>query len=73
MTVLAGDIVRYQDQDWVVVDLAGDDPPMAVLRADDDLDLMRPVAVLAEGLVAAGHLEHLDGWAEDDPGIWRVT
>ena len=73
MTVLSGDIVRYQDQDWVVVDLAGDDPPMAVLRADDDLDLMRPVATPAADLVAVGHLEHLDGWVEDDPGIWRLA
>ena len=72
MTILSGDIVRYQDHDWVVVDVAGDDPAMAVLRTDDDVELMHPVAVPAVGLVAVGHLEHLDGWVEDDPGIWSV-
>jgi hypothetical protein len=70
MTVLSGDIVHHGDRDLVVVDVTGDEPPMAVLREPDDLDLLDPVAVPADQLEAVGHLEHLDGWVEDSPGIW---
>jgi hypothetical protein len=65
-----GDIVRYQDKDWVVVDVTGDGPPMAVLRAPDDVDLLDPVAVSTDRLEVVGHLEQLNGWVEDSPGIW---
>jgi hypothetical protein len=73
MTVLSGDIVRYDAREWVVVDVAEEIPPVAVLRADDDLDLERPVAVMAAALEVTGHLQHLDGWSEDSPGIWSTT
>jgi hypothetical protein len=72
MTVLSGDIVRYGDRDLVVVDVTGDIPPVAVLRTDEDVDLRDPVSAPADQLTVVGHLEHLDGWVEDDPGIWSV-
>ncbi|MGH9252646.1 MAG: hypothetical protein ACRD0W_24490 [Acidimicrobiales bacterium] len=68
-----GDIVRHVNHVYVVVDVTGDEPPMAVLRADDDLDLLRPLAAAADGLQVVGHLERLDGWVEDPPGIWSQT
>ena len=60
MTVLAGDVMTVEGDGFVM------------FCTDDDVDLFRPVAVPAVGLAAVGHLEHLDGWAEDDPGIWRL-
>lgn len=73
MTVLPGDIVVWNDQNRVVVDVTGDEQPMAVLRLPDDIELLEPLCVYADRLTAVGHLEHLDGWVEDDPGIWSVV
>jgi hypothetical protein len=72
VSVLAGDIVRYDDREWVVVDVTSDEQPVAVLRTDEDVDLLDPRAAPADWLRVVGHLEHLDGWVEDDPGIWSV-
>ncbi|MGH6691349.1 MAG: hypothetical protein ACREF4_11815 [Gammaproteobacteria bacterium] len=73
MAVISGDIVRYGANDWIVVDLVDEQPPMVVLRTDDDPDLLRPLAVMAAAVEVRGHLEHLDGWVEDSPGIWSQT
>jgi hypothetical protein len=72
MTVLPGDIVVWNDQARVVVDVTADEEPMAVLRLPEDVDLLEPVCVYADRLTATGHL-HLDGWVEDSPGIWTIT
>ncbi len=70
---IPGDIVRYGDRDWIVVDVVDEQPPMMVLRTDDDPNLLRPLAVMAAAVGVIGHLEHLDGWVEDSPGIWSQT
>jgi hypothetical protein len=73
MTVLPGDIVTWNDQDRIVVDVTADEQPMAVLRLPEDVDLLEPLCVYADRLTATGHLQHLDGWVEDSPGIWSTT
>jgi hypothetical protein len=70
---IPGDIVRVSDRALIVVDVTADDElgdAIAVLRSDEDLDLLEPVAAIAADLEVIGHLEHLDGWVEDNPGIW---
>jgi hypothetical protein len=70
--VISGDIVPYRGQERIVVDVATDEAgAWAILREPDDLELRRPVAVPADSLEATGHLDHLDGWVEDEPGVWR--
>lgn len=64
-----GDIVRHEDQDWVVVDVTEDG--FAVLRSSDDLELLAPTVVPADAPEVIGHLDGLDGWVEDEPGQWR--
>jgi hypothetical protein len=70
VTVLPGDIVLWNDQDRIVVDVTTDEQPMAVLRKPDDVELLEPLCVYADRLTATGHLQHVDGWVEDSPGIW---
>jgi hypothetical protein len=70
--IIAGDIVRYDAREWIVVDAVDEVPPLLVLRTDDDPDLLEPVAVMAAAVEVTGHLQHVDGWVEDSPGIWSM-
>jgi hypothetical protein len=70
---IPGDIVRFGGRELIVVDVTDDDElgvAIAVLRSDEDLDLLEPLAAVAADLEVIGHLEHLGGWVEDSPGIW---
>jgi hypothetical protein len=66
--VKPGDIL---DSGEVVVDVTGDN--LAVLREFDDPEGGRLRAAPVDQLTVTGHLEHLDGWVEDSPGVWRKT
>jgi hypothetical protein len=66
---IPGDLVLHDSQDLVVVDVTDDG--IAVLRRQDDHDLMDPVVAEAASLNVTGHLSALDGWVEDAPGEWR--
>lgn len=67
MTVLSGDIVRLGDRDMVVVDVTGGEPPMAVLRTDDDPDGESTWAPL-DAVELRWH--PTGGWVNDNPWIW---
>lgn len=74
--VISGDLVDYEGRRMVVVDVTIEEKAqdcMAVLRDPEDLELMNPIAVPAHTLAAWGHLEHLEGWVESAPGVWRQT
>jgi hypothetical protein len=64
----AGDVVRYQDRDWVLTAVTAAEPPMAVLRTDDDPDgesTWAPVDAVELRWHPSG------GWGTDNPWIWR--
>jgi hypothetical protein len=66
-------------REWVVVHTVPgeppplDLPPLAGLRAPDDIESLLPAAVPFEYVHKVGHLDRLDGWDEDSPGIWSST
>lgn len=67
--VIPGDIVNRGGGDLVVVDVDGDG--VAVLRRPEDTEGLDLTGVDAEQLTAIGHLDSLDGWVEEEPGMWR--
>lgn len=53
---IPGDIVRHEGEEKVVVDVAGEDVRMAILRNRDDLTGEKLVAAPADDLEVVGHL-----------------
>ncbi|MGH6690834.1 MAG: hypothetical protein ACREF4_09175 [Gammaproteobacteria bacterium] len=69
--VIPGDLVHYQGRKLVVVDVTGDG--YAGLRDPADVELLNPLAAPVGDVEVVGHLDHLDGWVEESPGVWRQT
>jgi hypothetical protein len=51
-----GDVVRYDGEEKVVVDIADDDDPTAILRDRDDLTGESLIAAPADGLHVIGYI-----------------
>jgi len=71
MAAVPGDLVRHDGAEKVVVDVAHDGEPMAVLRDPGDLEALHVIAAPVAGLEVVGHLSAVPGWVEHELGVWR--
>lgn len=78
--VTAGDIVRLDIEQYVVVDAGKGDPALCVLRRSHDTELEDPLAVPASDLEVIDHLNAdnaeaygVGGWSETAPGVWEAA
>lgn len=74
MIHISGDIVLYAGKEWVVTDI---DPfesdatlDRVVLRPKDDPDGAFEAAHPDQAKII-GHLQKLEGWTEERPGVWK--